>query len=99
LRSTPASPTSREQATAALALATVTPDRAVSDGLAAETAAGLVGDWSAVSVARRARGVAHMQLGHLDDAVSDLRAAIDAARRARADDLAGEARMSLGPAL
>ena len=99
-RSTPTtSPTPREQASAALTLATVTPDRAVSDGLAAEHAARLAGDWSAVSVARRARGVAHMQLGRLDDAVSDLRAAIDAARRARADDLAGEARMSLGPAL
>ena len=68
-------------------------------GLAAENAARAGGDWSAVSVARRARGVAHMQLGRLEDAVTDLRAAIDAARRAGADDLAGEARMSLGPAL
>lgn len=88
-----------EQAQAALALASVDPERAVVASAHAEAAARQAQDWAAVSVARRAHGVADVQLRHLDSAVTQLRSAIAAARRAGALDLAGEARMSLGPAL
>lgn len=93
----PASP--RDLAISALALATVAPDRAIEASAYAEQLARSTDDWAAVSVARRAHGVADMQLGRLDSAVLGLRAAIEAARRAGADELVGEARMSLGPAL
>lgn len=89
----------REQAQAALALATVDPERAIVASARAEAAARRAQDWAAVSVACRARGVADVQLRHLDSAVAQLRAAIAAARRAGEPGLAGEARMSLGPAL
>lgn len=87
------------QAREALALATVDPERAIAASARAEAAARRVRDWAAVSVACRARGVADVQLRHLDSAVAQLRAAIAAALRAGDPELAGEARMSLGPAL
>ena len=89
----------REQAQTALTLATVDPERAIVASARAEAAARDAQDWAAVSVACRARGVADVQLRHLDSAVAQLRAAIAAARRAGDPELAGEARMSLGPAL
>ncbi|HEU5486844.1 MAG TPA: CHAT domain-containing protein [Microlunatus sp.] len=88
-----------ELATAALALATVDPERAVA---ASELALGVARrgrDRRAASLALRARGVAELQLRHLDDAVASLRSAVAAARRAGDLELVGQANMSLGPAL
>jgi tetratricopeptide (TPR) repeat protein len=83
----------------ALRLAAVQPDRARVLALAAERVAHKVGDWAGESVARRAHGVAALQLRDLDEAVTELRAAVAAGRRAGSAQLVGEARMSLASAL
>jgi CHAT domain-containing protein len=57
------------------------------------------GAWDAVAVAERARGVAAMTLNAIEDAVTHLRAAVAAGRRAGSSQLTGEARMSLAFAL
>lgn len=95
----PAGPTPHELAATAFNLATVDPEKALAASSTAEDAARRSRDWRAVSVARRARGVAQIQLRRLDEAVGSLRAAIEAARRADEPALAGQASMSLGPAL
>lgn len=83
----------------AKALATVDPTRAIALSDRAEAAAKAAHDWRAVSVARRAHGVADLQLRQLDSAVGQLRGAVQAARRVEDAQLTGEARMSLGAAL
>ena len=88
-----------ESAASALAMATVDPERALVLGADVEREARRHRDWQTVSVARRARGVAEMQLRRLDAAAVTLRAAVAAARRAGDDQLAGEANMSLAPVL
>lgn len=55
--------------------------------------------WDAVAVAERARGVAAMTLNAIPEAVTHLRAAVAAGRRAGSSHLTGEARMSLAFAL
>ena len=87
------------RAAEALRLATVSPDLAEATGLRAERDAHATGDWAAVSVARRATGVAAMQRDRLDVAVTRLRAAIAAARKASSPQLGAEAHMSLAAAL
>ncbi|MCA2211379.1 CHAT domain-containing protein [Jidongwangia harbinensis] len=83
----------------ALRLASVQPARARQLALAAEQAARTVRDRNAQSVAKRALGVAAMQLRDLDEAVAQLRGSVAVARRAGSTRLAGEARMSLASAL
>jgi CHAT domain len=83
----------------ALRLASVAPDRARSLAVAAEQATRMVGDWAANSIAKRAYGVAAMQLRDLDEAVTHLQGAVTAGRRAGSPRLVGEARMSLASAL
>lgn len=83
----------------ALRLAAVLPARARQLARAAEHAARAAGDRTGQSVAKRALGVAALQLRDLDEAVTQLRGAVTAARRAGATELAGEARMSLASAL
>ena len=95
----PPAPTPHELAVAAFNLATVDPEKALEACATAEDAAMRSRDWRAVSVVRRARGVAQIQLRRLDEAVESLRSAIGAARRADEPALAGEASMSLGPVL
>ncbi len=80
-------------------MATVQPHRARLLAERAERIARGVGDRAAESVAKRARGVAAMQLRDLDEAVVHLRGSVAAARRARSAQLTGEARMSLAAAL
>ncbi|MGY1638705.1 CHAT domain-containing protein [Geodermatophilus sp. SYSU D00742] len=57
------------------------------------------GAWSALSIAERALGVAAMNLSEIDRAVTHLRTAVAAGRRARSRTRVGEARMSLASAL
>lgn len=83
----------------ALRLAAVQPARARQLALAAEHAARTTRDRNAQSIAKRALGVAAMQLRDLDEAVAQLRGSVAIARRAGATQLAGEARMSLASAL
>lgn len=83
----------------ALRLATVSPELADAYSTQAEQGALVSGDWTTVSVARRASGVAAMQQDHLDVAIARLRGAIDAARKAADPRLGGEAHMSLASAL
>lgn len=83
----------------ALRLATVRPQQAEARARRAEQG-GLAGrDWSTVSVARRASGVAALQLRRHDVAVLRLRGAIEAGRKATDPRLVGEAQMSLASAL
>lgn len=56
-------------------------------------------DWSTVSTARRALGVAALHLRDVSTAVRQLRAAVRAGIRAGAPELVGAARMSLASAL
>jgi tetratricopeptide (TPR) repeat protein len=88
-----------ERASEALRLATVEPVRARSVGSGALRAAEAAGDWAAASVARRALGVAALQLNDIDAAVAHLRTAVSFARRAGHRERSGEARMSLASAL
>ena len=83
----------------ALRLARVDPVRAASLSREAEDAALAEDDWSATSVARRAAGVAALQLRQLDQAVERLEAAVRAAERSQDRHRAGEAHMSLASAL
>lgn len=86
-------------AAAALALATVDPARALGSAEDVERCARAAGDHATVSLAARARGVAHLQLRDTARAVSSLRAAVRAGARAGSRQLSGEARMSLAAAL
>ncbi|MGV1009695.1 MAG: CHAT domain-containing protein [Dermatophilaceae bacterium] len=86
-------------ASTALRLATVNPAEAQALSVRAEQHALARRDWAAVSVARRAAGVADLQLRHHDTAVPKLRAAETAALKAGSPQLAGEANMSLASAL
>ncbi|MEU4428769.1 CHAT domain-containing protein, partial [Actinoplanes sp. NPDC024001] len=83
----------------ALRLATIDPARARVLAVRAESAARRAGDRAGESVSRRALGVAAMQLRDLDEAVTQLRRSVAAARRAGSPQLLGEARMSLASAL
>src|SRR3954453_7026762 len=86
------------EASEALALATVRPDEAERLAEDAERTARREHDWASVSVARRAAGVAAMQLRQVDAAVVRLRGAVEAATKARRQELAREAYMSLASA-
>jgi tetratricopeptide (TPR) repeat protein len=77
----------------------VAPDQARTLAIAAERTTRIAGDWASNSIAKRALGVAAMQLRDLDEAVTQLRAAVTAGRRAASPRLVGEARMSLASAL
>ena len=92
-------PTSADLASEALRLATVNPAQAQRLSDLAERQALAVRNWAAVSIARRAAGVAAIQLRHHDTAVSKLRGAASAAGKAESPQLAGEANMSLASAL
>ncbi|RZU54505.1 CHAT domain-containing protein [Krasilnikovia cinnamomea] len=83
----------------AMRLATVQPGHARRLAMEAERAALHTGDWADLSVARRAHGVAAIQLRDLDEAMTQLRGSLSAAQRAGSAQLAGEARMSLASAL
>lgn len=83
----------------AFRLAAAEPARAEELGQRAEDLATRQHDWATVGVARRARGVAALQLSRLDEAVLHLRGAISVAGRAGNERLAGEARVSLASAL
>jgi tetratricopeptide (TPR) repeat protein len=83
----------------AMTLSAVSPEEADLVGMRAEEGALECGDWEAVSVARRARGVAAVQLRQLDLAVDRLRGSVAAARRIADPQLMGEAHMSLASAL
>jgi CHAT domain-containing protein/tetratricopeptide (TPR) repeat protein len=88
-----------ERAAEALRLASVDPALAERLGRAVESDSELRENWAAVSVARRARGLAAVQQGRYDGAIALLRAAISAALRAGEDVLVGESNMSLAGAL
>ncbi|GAA3621541.1 CHAT domain-containing protein [Microlunatus ginsengisoli] len=83
----------------ALDLATVTPEPADALARRAERLANEAGDRAALSVSRRARGVAALQLRRLDLAVQQLRSAAQDGDSCGAAELAGAARMSLASAL
>lgn len=83
----------------AVRLASAEPEQAVALSHQAEGLARKDHDWVAISVARRARGVAAMHLLKLDLAVSTLRRAVAAAEKGGHADLAGEAQTSLASAL
>jgi len=83
----------------AVRLAAVEPERAELLGRQAEELGRKERDWTTISLARRARGVAAMHLRRLGEAASLLREAVRAAERAGESGLAGEARMSLASAL
>lgn len=89
----------REQAEKALQLASVEPDDARVLAAVVEVAAAAVGDWTTVSIAARAAGVAAVQTGDIGSAVAEHRKSVRAARRSGLADLLGEARMSLASAL
>jgi tetratricopeptide (TPR) repeat protein len=57
------------------------------------------GAWDVVSMAERAMGVAAMNLGEMEAALTHLRAAVAAGRRARSRHRVAEARMSLAAAM
>jgi len=83
----------------AVRLAAVEPGLAQQLGRQAEEVGRRERDWTTISLARRARGVAAVHLRRLSEAVPLLRAAVVAAQRAGEPGLAGEARMSLASAL
>lgn len=89
----------RTLAREAVRLASPEPERAEELGRQAEDLALKDQDWAVVSTARRARGVAALQLRKLDLAVTTLRRAVAAAKRDGSTALAGEAQTSLASAL
>ncbi len=97
----PAGPASALQAAAgrALSLAALRPADARVLGASVLRSARRTGAWDVVSTGERAVGVAAMNLGDLDAAVTHLRAAVAAGRRAASRRHVGEARMSLASAL
>jgi len=96
---TPAEPSLVEAAAAASRIAADRPEEAVELSGRVERAALAAHDWAAVSMSRRARGVAEMHLRRLAPARVHLRAAVAAAHRAGDAVLAGEAHMSLASVL
>lgn len=88
----------RGEASEALRLATVAPERAVALAVTVERAAVLARDAVSRSLAARARGVAALQLQDPAGAIRALRVAVRSADRAGDRELAGEARMSLAAA-
>lgn len=90
---------SQDSALEVLRLAAAEPARAEELGSALERRAAEEHDWAAVGITRRARGIAALHLGRLDDAVLHFRGAITAASRADDQTLVGEARGSLASAL
>ena len=92
-------PSAADLAQEALRLARITPSQAERLGRTAERVARRQQDWSAVAAARRARGVAALQLRRLDAAAIHLQTAIEAAEQAGDQTLAGQARMTLASVL
>lgn len=88
-----------EQSALALELARQEPLRAQSLAIEARDRAVEAGNAGAEATAWRAMGVAAQFLHHIPEAVSHLRAAVDAAERASDHNLAAEARLSLAAAL
>lgn len=95
----PKPPSIVERAQEALRSATTSPAQAERTARTVERAALEVLDWRAASIARRARGVAFLQLRRLDDAIGELRGAVSAAGNASDRQLAAEAQVSLASAL
>jgi tetratricopeptide (TPR) repeat protein len=97
----PADPVAALQASAdrALSLASSRPSDARDLGGSVLRPARRRGAWDVVSTGERAVGVAAMNLGDVDAAVTHLRAAVAAGQRAGSRRHRGEARMSLASAL
>lgn len=82
----------------ALRLATIKPEQSEQLSQRAVRLALASSDWSSVSLARRASGVAAMQQRRFDFAVAQLSGAVEAAEQAGSSVLRGEANMSLAGA-
>ena len=91
--------TAADLAQEALRLATISPSQAERVGRSAERLARRQQDWDTVGNARRARGMAALQLRQLDAASDHLQSAIDAADHAGDQTLSGQARMTLASVL
>jgi len=87
-----------ERAEQAIRLASVDPEQARRLAVEIRVTALARRDWTSVSLAARALGVAALQLGHMAAAVAHHSSAVQAAHRAGSAQLVGEARMSLAGA-
>ncbi|MGK5113660.1 CHAT domain-containing protein [Geodermatophilus sp. CPCC 205506] len=83
----------------ALQLSRLRPTEARAIGAAILEPARRSGAWQVVSMAERALGVAAMNLGQIEAALTHLRASVAAGRRARSRHRVAQARMSLAAAL